>query len=107
MWGGTAGDIEVIWVSGEGEYFWQWGWTGQIRLIRFNKFRHPRKQRSPSGRLVEGVTRLFVVAERRITLTPIRPTDRTVRITRSHSLLFSGIGFGYPDEFFPAYKGLS
>jgi hypothetical protein len=25
---GTAGDIEVIWVKREAEYFCKWGWTG-------------------------------------------------------------------------------
>ena len=25
----TAGDIEVIWVKREEEYFWKWGWTGE------------------------------------------------------------------------------
>jgi hypothetical protein len=56
MWGGTAGDIEVIWVRREWESFWKWGWTGQIRLIRFDKFRRARKRRSPWGGLIEGVT---------------------------------------------------
>src|SRR6266853_6472878 len=27
LWGGTAGDIEVIWVKREAEYFCKWGWT--------------------------------------------------------------------------------
>jgi hypothetical protein len=30
MWGGTAGDIEVIWVSDEGEYFLKWDWTAKL-----------------------------------------------------------------------------
>jgi hypothetical protein len=47
MWDETAGDIEVIWVRREREYFSSEDWTGQIRLIRFNKFRHPRKERIP------------------------------------------------------------
>jgi hypothetical protein len=34
----------VIWVSGEAEYFCKPDWTGQIRLIRLNKFRHARKR---------------------------------------------------------------
>src|SRR5216683_2365724 len=34
----TAGDIGVIWVRREQEYFWKWRWTGQIRLIRFSNF---------------------------------------------------------------------
>jgi hypothetical protein len=37
LWGGTAGDIEVIWVNGEAENFFNEDWTGQIRLICFNK----------------------------------------------------------------------
>jgi hypothetical protein len=28
MWDETAGDIEVIWVNRETEYFCKWGWTG-------------------------------------------------------------------------------
>jgi hypothetical protein len=30
VWGGTADDIDLIWVSGEGKYFLKWGWTGKI-----------------------------------------------------------------------------
>jgi hypothetical protein len=33
-----AADIEVIWVGREGENFCKWDWTGQIRLIRLDKF---------------------------------------------------------------------
>jgi hypothetical protein len=29
--------MEVIWVGGEGKYFWRWDWTGGISLILFNK----------------------------------------------------------------------
>jgi hypothetical protein len=32
-----AGDIEVIWVESEPEYFCAGHWTTQIRLIAFNK----------------------------------------------------------------------
>jgi hypothetical protein len=28
LWDGTAGDIEVIWVKREAEYFCKRGWTG-------------------------------------------------------------------------------
>jgi hypothetical protein len=28
---GTAGDIDLIWVRREREYFLKWGWTGQIK----------------------------------------------------------------------------
>ena len=34
---GTAGDIDLIWVKREVEYFCKRGWTGRNRLIRFNK----------------------------------------------------------------------
>jgi hypothetical protein len=34
---GTARDVVLIWAGGEGECFWKRGWTGQIRLKRFNK----------------------------------------------------------------------
>jgi hypothetical protein len=37
LWGGTAGDIEVIWANRETEYFCKQVWTGQIRLICFDK----------------------------------------------------------------------
>jgi hypothetical protein len=33
----------LIWVRGEAENFLEWDWTGEITLIRFNKFRHARK----------------------------------------------------------------
>jgi hypothetical protein len=36
-WGETAGVLELIWGKREGKYFWKWGWTAQIRLMRFNK----------------------------------------------------------------------
>jgi hypothetical protein len=57
-------DIEVIWVRRERKYFLKWGWTGLL-------------PNSPSGKSVglsavarrkEGVTRLLIVGERRITL---------------------------------------
>jgi hypothetical protein len=44
VWGGTAMDIDLIWVKREAEYFCKPDWTGQIRLIRLNKFRHARKR---------------------------------------------------------------
>jgi len=28
---GTARDIDLIWVSGEGKNFWTWGWTARIK----------------------------------------------------------------------------
>jgi hypothetical protein len=31
-------DIDLIWDSREGEYFWRWDWTGQIRLNLQEKF---------------------------------------------------------------------
>jgi hypothetical protein len=39
-----AGDIEVIWVNGEAEYFCEEDWTTQITLIRFKKFGCARKR---------------------------------------------------------------
>jgi hypothetical protein len=37
LWDGTAGDIEVIWVKREAEYFCKWGWTGFSDLpVRLN-----------------------------------------------------------------------
>jgi hypothetical protein len=44
--GETAGDIEVIWVSGKQKYFCKWDWTGQISLIRFTKLSFRRKGKS-------------------------------------------------------------
>src|ERR1700677_3031514 len=38
VWAGMAGDIDVIWVKSEWEYFCAGDWTTQIRLIPFNKF---------------------------------------------------------------------
>jgi hypothetical protein len=38
-------DKELIWVSGEAEYFLNEDWTGQIRLKWFDKFGCTRKAR--------------------------------------------------------------
>jgi hypothetical protein len=38
VWDGTVLDINLIWVSGEAEYFLRQDWTGQITLIPFNNF---------------------------------------------------------------------
>src|SRR5438874_12357432 len=40
--GRDARFIVLIWVKRRKEYFCKWDWTGQIRLIRFNKSRFPR-----------------------------------------------------------------
>src|ERR1700733_7949864 len=37
VWAGMAGDMHVIWVKREQEYFCEGDWTGSISLIRFNK----------------------------------------------------------------------
>jgi hypothetical protein len=37
----------LIWVSEKQKYFFQWDWTGQITLIRLNKFDFTRKRHSP------------------------------------------------------------
>jgi hypothetical protein len=38
LWDGTAGDIEVIWVSRERKYFCKGGWTGFTDLpVRHNQ----------------------------------------------------------------------
>jgi hypothetical protein len=42
-----ASDIDLIWVSGEAEYFLKSDWTGQIRLMRLNKFRFWRNSAKP------------------------------------------------------------
>jgi hypothetical protein len=39
-----AGNMEVIWVGGEAKNFFEWYWTGQIRLNCFNKFDFARKR---------------------------------------------------------------
>jgi hypothetical protein len=38
LWDGTAGDIEVIWVSGEAENFCKGDWTTQITLVPKENF---------------------------------------------------------------------
>ena len=49
VWDGMATNKPVIWVERKQEYFSRDDWTGQITLIRFNKFpcgrtgRHPRE----------------------------------------------------------------
>jgi hypothetical protein len=66
VWDGMAKDIDLIWVGREREYFCKWDWTAELR-------------NSPSGKSAdlpalarrakaEGVIRLFIVRERRITL---------------------------------------
>jgi hypothetical protein len=51
LWDGTAGDLVLIWVKREAEYFEEGDWTGQIRLICFNKspFRKSRQDKPKSG----------------------------------------------------------
>src|ERR1700691_15782 len=47
VWAGMAGDIEVIWVKWEPEYFCKEDWTTQIRLNPRENFfsaRHPRSK---------------------------------------------------------------
>src|SRR5258708_13058002 len=44
VWDGMARDIEVIWVEREAEYFWKRDCTGQISLIRLNKFDFSRRR---------------------------------------------------------------
>jgi hypothetical protein len=41
-----AKDKEMIWVSGEAEYFLSEGWTGQIKLKWFDKFGCARTHRT-------------------------------------------------------------
>ena len=41
-WGGRR-RYKVIWFFGKPEYFFQWGWTGQITLIRLGKLDFTRK----------------------------------------------------------------
>src|ERR1700692_3908148 len=50
-----ADNMEVIWVSGEAENFFKWDWTGQIRLICFNKSGFMRKLQPEIGRDHRGV----------------------------------------------------
>jgi hypothetical protein len=44
-----AMDIDLIWVKREAEYFCKPDWTGQITLIRFNKFRCARRSGTPAS----------------------------------------------------------
>jgi hypothetical protein len=44
---GMANDIDLIWVSGEAEYFLKSDWTGQISLIRLNKLSFSRNLAGP------------------------------------------------------------
>jgi hypothetical protein len=37
MWDETGEDMQVIWVRGEQEYFFETAWTTQIRLNSFKK----------------------------------------------------------------------
>ena len=47
MWDGMASDIDLICPIGERKSFCKRGWTGEIRLIRLDKFARARKRRSP------------------------------------------------------------
>jgi len=49
-WDETTEDMEVIWVKMESEYFFREGWTGQIRLNRFNKLQFARTRFLPVQR---------------------------------------------------------
>src|ERR1700737_1088444 len=49
-----AADIEVIWVRRERKYFFRQDWTGQIRLIRFNKSSFRRIAREALNRSFRG-----------------------------------------------------
>jgi hypothetical protein len=51
--GRDGSDIDLIWARNEAENFLEWGWTGQITLIRFSKFRHARKSEGRAVRQVE------------------------------------------------------
>jgi hypothetical protein len=37
MWDRTAQIVKVIWVRRERKYFFEWDWTGGIKLVRFDK----------------------------------------------------------------------
>src|SRR5713101_7774847 len=46
LWDGMARVLEMIWGEWKQKYFCKQDWTGQITLIRFNKFGRARKRRS-------------------------------------------------------------
>jgi hypothetical protein len=50
MWDGTAGNMKVIWVNREAEYFSRRDWTGRNSLIRLEKLGFTRK--SADGAMV-------------------------------------------------------
>ena len=52
MWDRTAGDIDLIWVSGEGKYFSKWGWTGESAMEPFHLYAslQPRNWKGDSDR---------------------------------------------------------
>jgi hypothetical protein len=54
MWGGTAGDIDLIWVKREGEYFCEGDWTGGITLIPQQIFLPLSFRGAPAGRARRG-----------------------------------------------------
>jgi hypothetical protein len=43
LWDGTAGEMKVIWVKCEAEYFFRRDWTGRNSLIRLEKLDFTRK----------------------------------------------------------------
>jgi hypothetical protein len=59
--GQDGGDVELIWVSREREYFCEQDWTAQITLIRFNKSHRSRKAYPTSLSLVMAVYALSLL----------------------------------------------
>ena len=64
LWGGTAGDIEVIWVSGEAENFFNEDWTTKITLIPKENFLRARSANPQS--VAASAFEFRVCAKRRI-----------------------------------------
>jgi hypothetical protein len=64
--------MKVICVKREAEYFLRWGWTAQIRLIRFNKsdFSNIAEQRREAEK--NGESGMIFAASRRSAGRPIR-----------------------------------
>jgi hypothetical protein len=50
--------MALIWVKRKGEYFFEPDWTGQISLIRLDKFAVARKRRRPDAATGSGEGRI-------------------------------------------------
>jgi hypothetical protein len=76
----------MICSSEKAEYFSKWDWTGQIRLIRLNKFRFSRKSRKVGSSVFPAVES-DEGPEDRLARIPQRPVNWRKRVCNTGKLL--------------------